>query len=172
MKKILACPGMLVVMIGVLITGCVTDVDVEDPHPPVPPQWQLPDPVNTFPKTGIYATEGSAGFRFVWMTPPEEDITGLLLYRSMQRWSDYSEQTSLELEKDSSPPSLEENTVSRDSIYYYYSVAEDYAGNHSDPSDTLRLLLLQPPRLSEFTEPVSQTPTFRWQIDQIGRAHV
>lgn len=155
-----------ILILGLLLciqsTACVTDI--EDPEPPHAPKWILPDRLKNFPKEGIRPAEGSDILHLAWQPPVDGDIESYSILRSDLKAGKYVEIAAITLTDGQEDFSYNDETVTADSAYYYYSVARDYAGNESPASDTIRIGLLQSPKLREFGAPVSPTPNFRWEI--------
>ena len=128
-----------------LLTFQSCGLDVEDPTPPLPPQWVQKSLPEEWPERGIDAHE-SGGIFLEWERNSEDNIAAYLIYRAeyfeeMDSLGEYELHSRLEANNglDYIDPVCELRAK-----YFYKLRAEDVANNISAYSDSLAYLLLPP----------------------------
>ncbi|MCF7805706.1 MAG: hypothetical protein K9N46_15975 [Candidatus Marinimicrobia bacterium] len=147
---------------GLMLAACVTDI--EDPEPPEPPEWVYPAVLGEFPREGVRPVAGEDALLLEWQPSQEADIAGYQIYRADSSLDVFEIVGTVEEKQGNLATEFQDTTVPIDTLVYYYLRAIDDSDNKSDPSDTLKFVLLQKSGLSQFKEPPDQKPVLEWNI--------
>jgi len=149
---------------------------VEDPDPPVRPNWvecTLPESVND---RGIRSDPISDAIVLEWHPNPDEDLAGYLIYRTTQKIDNpYQLLADINVfETGGNDTIYYDETAPLNELCYYYLKAYDQAGNRSQPTDTIFYRLLPKVDLIYPLSPIAENrPLFSWNdLSQTGYEYV
>jgi hypothetical protein len=145
-------------------------VDIENPTPPVKPQWVQKSLPEEWPERGIDAHE-SGGIYLEWEPPKEESVAAYSIYRAeyyqLQDSTGEFEQIHYESTLSNIGFDFVDEGVAVWTQYYYKLIAEDISGTRSKYSDSIGYSLL--PQLpmalmspNGLFEPLSINQTLNW----------